>query len=170
MLNNYSFLLQPSQNETQLQSSFFFLFFKTQVIVCLAFLRGKNRKGDSSMAVFITVWLLRRIKNKPTLKQRISETFQSLYSLSWILKLLLLYMFHWRFLYVFFVCFVFDLRLCLHVNSHCSFLSKIKNIEIRDLSIIYQQTRNFAKKTSPFWNTLYFVDTFIICSLSIAHI
>ena len=65
----------------------------------------------------------------------------------------------------------FDLRLCLHVNSHCSFLSKIKkNIAIRDLSIIYRQTRNFAKKTSPFWKTLYFVDTFIICSLSIAHI
>ena len=65
----------------------------------------------------------------------------------------------------------FDLRLCLLVNSHCSFLSKTdENIEIRDLSIIYRQTRNFAKKTSPFWNTLYFVDTFIICSLSSAHI
>ena len=50
------------------------------------------------------------------------------------------------------------------------FCRKYKNIEIRDLSIIYRQTRNFAKKTSPFWNTLYFVDTFIICSLSSAHI
>ena len=36
MLNNYRFLLQPPQNETQQQSRFFFLFFKT-VIVYLAF-------------------------------------------------------------------------------------------------------------------------------------
>ena len=155
------------------------------------------------MAVFITVWLLRRIKNKPTLKQlkgfrkhfshsiRCLEywncccfctCFIEVFGMFWLSVVILQgvvqhfslsrIVSEWHLSEMFKMVWTWRLICaCVCSLTHIvHFCRKYKNIEIRDLSIIYRQTRNFAKKTSPFWNTLYFVDTFIICSLGIAHI
>ena len=56
MLNNIVFSYSRYKMKHNCSHVFFFLFFKT-VIVYLAFRRGKNRKDDSSMAVYYSLAL-----------------------------------------------------------------------------------------------------------------
>lgn len=66
MLINYRFLLQPPQNETQLQSSFFFCFSKLPLFIWFL-VEKRIAKGIHRWLRLLHFGGL--IKNKPTLKQ-----------------------------------------------------------------------------------------------------
>ena len=99
MLNNYRFLLYRPQNKTQLQLSFFFSFSKLSLFIWL-FIEERIAKGSHRWLYLLQFGSYGGLKTNQRWNKRFSETFQSLYSLSWILKLLLFYMFHWGFWYV----------------------------------------------------------------------